>query len=163
MIRIGSENTRSAAGPRHRFEVGLREWCTSFMNVQFTSEEVFDTVDCTVVGLENSAAEILFSRWTSKYISSFNSTNKMGVHWGFSDDAKCPCYNAPVGSSAHHTFFTQHNRATTWRHDVHDLVSCLNSVKIDPQLIGASMTYLISRGTHDFSSCTTDPSIQYLA
>ena len=88
---------------------------------------------------------------------------QMGVHWGISDNAKCPCFNSPVESSAHHIFCPQKYRVTLWRHYMHDLVSCLKSVKTSPHLAGSITIYLLSRGTHNFFSSTNNPVIQSLA
>ena len=163
VVRIGESTAHTAVGHLLRFEVGLRECRDTLMNDQFSSVEAFDAVNWRAVGAANCAASILFSLWTTKHVSGFNSTNKMGVHWGIADNSKCPCCEDAVESSAHHTFCPQKDRATLWRHDVHDLVSWLKSVNTDPCLTGAITTYLFSRGTRDFSSCTADHSIMALS
>ena len=133
------------------------------MNRQLSSVEEFDAVDWRAVGAANCAAAILFSLWTAKHTSGFNSTNKMGFHWGIFDNSKLPCCNASMESSTHHKFCPQKDQSTFWRHAVHDLMKCLKSVNTDPCLTGVITTYLFSRGTHDFSSCTADCNILSLA
>ena len=79
-VHIGRSTAHTSVGCLLRYSVGYHKCRTSRMNGQLQTVKAFDAVDWSTVGESNQAAHQLFSLFTAKLVSGFNTTKKMGVH-----------------------------------------------------------------------------------